>query len=402
MKLIERFIKYTTFNTQSDENSQTCPSTEGQLEFANYLKNELIEMGMKDVELDENGYLMATLPGNSDKPTIGFIAHMDTAPDFSGKNVKAKIIKYTGGDIVLNEEENIIMKEEEFEELKNYIGQEIIVTDGTTLLGADDKAGIAEIITAMEYFLQHPEIKHNKVRICFTPDEEIGRGADKFNIEKFAADFAYTIDGGKLGELEDETFNAATVIFKIKGKSIHPGTAKNKMINAGLITSELLNLFPEGQTPQHTENREGFYHVVSIKGNVENAQIVMIVRDFDKKIFEEKKNLCYKNAELINSRYNKKIVEITIKDTYYNMKEILKDHPQIIDIAKKAMLNIGIKPIIKPIRGGTDGSRLSFMGLPCPNIFTGGHNFHGKFEYLPVESSKKAVNVIVEIIKNVS
>ncbi len=404
MDVIERFLNYVKFDTQSDEISKKCPSTEGQIVFAKYLKKELESIGLKDIELDENGYLMATLPSNSDKkgPVVGFIAHMDTAPAMSGKDVKPKIVKYSGGDIVLNSEKNVVLKESEFEQLKNYKGQEIIVTDGTTLLGADDKAGVAEIITAMEYLIDNPEIKHTKIRVCFTPDEEIGRGADKFDIKKFGADFAYTIDGGPLGELEDETFNAATAIFEIKGRNIHPGTAKDKMINAALVASQLLSLFPESQTPQHTENREGFFHLIEIKGDVEKAKMVMIVRDFDKNLFEEKKALCEKNVDLINKKYGKEIAKVDIKDTYYNMKEVLKDYPEIIDIAKKAMENLGITPVIKPIRGGTDGSKLSFMGLPCPNIFTGGHNFHGRYEYLPVQSAKKAVEVILEIIKNVS
>jgi tripeptide aminopeptidase len=403
MDVIERFLKYTKFNTQSDESSTKCPSTEGQLKFARYLKEELENIGMKEVDLDENGYLMATLPSNLDKkaPVIGFIAHMDTAPDMSGKNVKARVIDYKGGNIVLNEKKKIVMKESEFEDLKNYVGKKLIVTDGTTLLGADDKAGVAEIVTAMEYLINNPEIKHTKIRICFTPDEEIGRGADRFDVKKFGADFAYTIDGGPIGELEDETFNAATAVFEIKGRNIHPGTAKDKMINAGLVTTQLLNLFPEKETPQHTEKREGFYHLISINGNVEEAKVVIIVRDFDKENFNKRKSLCENNAKLINEKYGKDIVKVTVKDSYYNMKEVLKDKPEILEIAKKAMENIGIKPIMKPIRGGTDGSRLSFMGLPCPNIFTGGHNYHGKYEYLVVESAKKAVEVILEIAKNV-
>ncbi len=403
MKLIERFLKYTEFDTQSDEESISCPSTHGQIEFAKYLKKELESIGMEDIELDENGYLMATLPSNTKeiKKVLGLISHMDTAPAMSGKNIKAKVIEYNGGDIILNKKESIIMDVKEFPELKNYIGQKIIVTDGTTLLGADDKAGIAEIVTAMEYLIKHPEIKHGKIRIAFTPDEEIGRGADKFDIKKFGADFAYTIDGGRIGELEDENFNAATAIFKIKGRNIHPGTAKDKMINAGLIAAQLMSLFPEVQTPQNTERKEGFFHLLTINGSVEKATLVMIIRDFDKNKFEEKKELCRKNVELINKRYEKNVASVNIKDTYYNMKEILKNYPEVVEIAKKAMKNVGIDPIIKPIRGGTDGSKLSFEGLPCPNIFTGGHNYHGRYEYLPVKSAEKAVEVIIEIVRNI-
>ncbi|AEX86083.1 peptidase T [Marinitoga sp. 1135] len=403
-KVQERFLEYVKFYTTSDENSETCPSTPEQLVFANYLKKELEEIGLSEVEVDENGYVYATLPANSEEdiPVIGFIAHMDTAPALTGKGVKPKIIKYEGGDIVLNEEKNIVLSPEEFPKLNNYIGQEIIVTDGNTLLGADDKAGIAEIITAMEYLIQHPEIKHGKIRIGFTPDEEIGRGADRFNVEKFGAKFAYTIDGGEIGELEAENFNAATAHFKINGKSIHPGTAKNKMINAAEIAAELIMMFPQAQTPQNTEKYEGFFHVVGIKGDCDSAEVVMIVRDHDKKLFENKKWLCEKNAELLNKKYGGNTVELNLKDSYYNMKEIIDKNPEIIEIAKKAMENVGVTPIIKAIRGGTDGARLSYMGLPCPNIFTGGHNFHGRYEYIPIPSMEKAVEVIIEISKLVA
>ncbi|WGS65693.1 peptidase T [Marinitoga aeolica] len=401
-KVHERFIEYTKFYTTSNEESKACPSTPEQLILAKYLKAELANIGMKDVELDENGYVYATLPSNIDKevPTIGFIAHMDTAPALTGKDVKAKIVKYDGGDIVLNKEKNIVLSPKEFPTLNNYIGQEIIVTDGNTLLGADDKAGIAEIITAIEYLIEHPEIKHGTIKVGFTPDEEIGRGADKFNVEKFNANFAYTVDGGEIGELEAENFNAATATYTIHGKSIHPGTAKDKMINAALIAAELAMMFPEAQTPQHTEKYEGFFHVVHISGDCDSAKLVMIVRDHDKTLFENKKWLCEKNAELLNRKYGEGTIELELKDSYYNMKE--KIDPEIIEIAKKAMEKVGVKPIIKPIRGGTDGARLSYMGLPCPNIFTGGHNFHGRYEYIPIPSMGKAVETIIEIIKLVS
>ncbi|SHF18386.1 tripeptide aminopeptidase [Marinitoga hydrogenitolerans DSM 16785] len=401
-KVHERFIEYTKFYTTSNEKSKTCPSTPEQLVFAKYLKEELEQIGLKDVELDENGYVYATLPSNINEeiPTIGFIAHMDTSPALTGKGVKAKIVKYEDGDIVLNKEKNIVLSPEEFPELKKYIGQELIVTDGNTLLGADDKAGIAEIITAMEYLIEHPEIKHGTIKVGFTPDEEIGRGADNFNVENFGADFAYTVDGGEIGELEAENFNAATATYIIHGKSIHPGTAKGKMINAALIASELAMMFPEAQTPQHTEKYEGFFHVVHISGDCDNAKLIMIVRDHDKKIFENKKWLCEKNAELLNKKYGDGTVELELKDSYYNMKE--KIPSEMVKIAKKAMENVGVKPIIKPIRGGTDGARLSYMGLPCPNIFTGGHNFHGRYEYIPIPSMKKAVETIIEIIKIVA
>ncbi|MCP5454696.1 MAG: peptidase T [Thermotogae bacterium] len=399
--VITRFIEYTKFYTTSDEESQTCPSSERQLRLANYIADELKEIGFENTDIDKNGYVTAELSANTDKkiPVVGFIAHMDTSPEITGENVKAKIIKYTGGDIKLSEEYSI--KENEFPEIKNYKNQEIIITDGNTLLGADDKAGIAEIITALEYIKNTPEIKHGKIKIGFTPDEEIGRGADLFDVEKFGADFAYTIDGGPIGELEYENFNAASAKFKIRGKSVHPGTAKNKMVNASLIAAQLISMFPESQTPQNTEEYEGFFHVVSLKGSIEEAEVVMIIRDHDKKSFEDKKWLCRKNTEILNKKYGH-YIEAEIKDSYYNMKEIIEKNMEIVETAKKAMEKAGVKPLIKAIRGGTDGARLSFMGLPCPNIFTGGHNFHGRYEYLPVESAKKAVDVIVQIVKEIS
>ncbi|BBE30602.1 peptidase T [Tepiditoga spiralis] len=398
--VVDRFLEYVKFHTTSNENSNYCPSTQGQIELAEYLKKELETMGLEEISL-KDGYLMATLPSNIEKkvPTVGFIAHMDTSPDLTGENVKPKIIDYNGGTIKLNEE--ISMSPEEFESLNKYVGQKLIVTDGTTLLGADDKAGIAEILTAIEQ-IKESRIKHGKIRIGFTPDEEIGRGADKFDVNLFGADFAYTIDGGELGELESENFNAATATFEIRGKSIHPGTAKDKMINAALIAGELSTMFPETQTPQHTEKYEGFFHIVHIQGTCDSAKVIMIVRDHDKKLFEDKKELCRKNSELLNKKYGKGTIKLILKDSYYNMKEIIEKKPEIVEYAKKAMENVGVTPIIKPIRGGTDGARLSFMGLPCPNIFTGGHNYHGRYEYIPVESMKKAVSVIVELSKIVS
>ena len=393
-KVVERFLKYVTYNTQSDEESSTVPSTEGQLVFARALKEELEGIGLKEVSLDEKGYLMATLESNlgEDKevPTIGFIAHMDTSPDMSGENVKTQLIKnYDGGDIVLNEEEGIILSPLDFPELKDYVGRDIITTDGTTLLGADDKAGIAEIITAMEYLLENPEIKHGRIRIGFTPDEEIGRGADFFDVKKFAADLAYTVDGGPLGELEYENFNAAAARISIKGTSVHPGTAKGKMVNSLLIASELINKLPAEETPAETEGYEGFYHLVSVKGNVEETKLYYIIRDFDKINFIKRKTNLEEIVQDLNKKYDRARIQLKITDQYYNMKEIIENNKEIIDTAYQAMEEIGIRPLITPIRGGTDGARLSYMGLPTPNIFTGGHNFHGKYEFIPVFAMEK-------------
>ncbi|HOA41353.1 MAG: peptidase T [Halanaerobiales bacterium] len=401
-KVVERFLKYVTYNTQSDEESSTVPSTEGQLVFARALKEELEAIGLKEVSLDEKGYLMATLESNlgEDKevPTIGFIAHMDTSPDMSGENVKTQLIKnYDGGDIVLNEEEGIILSPLDFPELKDYVGRDIITTDGTTLLGADDKAGIAEIITAMEYLLENPEIKHGRIRIGFTPDEEIGRGADFFDVKKFAADLAYTVDGGPLGELEYENFNAAAARISIKGTSVHPGTAKGKMVNSLLIASELINKLPAEETPAETEGYEGFYHLVSVKGNVEETKLYYIIRDFDKINFIKRKTNLEEIVQDLNKKYDRARIQLKITDQYYNMKEIIENNKEIIDTAYQAMEEIGIRPLITPIRGGTDGARLSYMGLPTPNIFTGGHNFHGKYEFIPVFAMEKAVELIVKI-----
>ncbi|MGB4372964.1 MAG: peptidase T [Halanaerobiales bacterium] len=401
-KVVERFLKYVTYNTQSDEESSTVPSTEGQLVFARALKEELEAIGLKEVSLDEKGYLMATLESNlgEDKevPTIGFIAHMDTSPDMSGENVKTQLIKnYDGGDIVLNEEEGIILSPLDFPELKDYVGRDIITTDGTTLLGADDKAGIAEIITAMEYLLENPEIKHGRIRIGFTPDEEIGRGADFFDVKKFAADLAYTVDGGPLGELEYENFNAAAARISIKGTSVHPGTAKGKMVNSLLIASELINKLPAEETPAETEGYEGFYHLVSVKGNVEETKLYYIIRDFDKINFIKRKTNLEEIVQDLNKKYDRARIQLKITDQYYNMKENIENNKEIIDTAYQAMEEIGIRPLITPIRGGTDGARLSYMGLPTPNIFTGGHNFHGKYEFIPVFAMEKAVELIVKI-----
>ncbi|NLV88740.1 MAG: peptidase T [Tissierellia bacterium] len=400
-KLVNRFLNYVKYDTTSDESSTSVPSTNSQLEFAKILYEELKEIGLSDVSIDENGYVMATLPSNIEKdvPTIGFIAHMDTSPDMSGKNVKPKIIRdYDGKDIVLNEEKNIVMKVSDFPDLKDYIGKDLITTDGTTLLGADNKAGIAEIITAVEYLINNPHIPHGTVKLGFTPDEEIGRGADHFDVEKFGADFAYTVDGGPVGELEYENFNAATAKIRIQGRNVHPGTAKNKMINSILVAGELNDLLPVNERPEYTENYEGFYHIVSFNGSVEKTEMVYIIRDHSIEKFLAKKATLEKAVDFINHKYGE-IVSLEITDSYYNMKEKIEPVMYIIDLAKKAMESLDIKPLIKPIRGGTDGARLSYMGLPCPNIFTGGHNFHGKFEYIPIFAMEKAVETILKIIE---
>ena len=399
--LKERFINYVKFETRSDEKSENIPSTISQVEFAKVLKKELEEMGMENVFINDACFVNATLPSNTNKnvPTVGFIAHMDTA-DFNAKNVNPKILEnYDGTDIVLNEELGITMYVEEFPNLKQYIGKTLITTDGKTLLGADDKAGIAEIMEAMKYLIEHPEIKHGKVKVAFGPDEEIGRGANHFNVEEFAADYAYTMDGGPVGELEYESFNAAQVIYKIKGKSVHTGTAKGKMINASLVAVELSSMFPKDEVPEKTEGYEGFYFLEKISSNCEDAELRYILRDHDKEKFLDKKKFSEEIAKKINKKYGKDIVEVFIEDQYYNMGEIIKDHMYIVEIAKKAMENLKINPIIKPIRGGTDGSKISFMGLPTPNIFAGGENFHGKYEFVALESMIKATDVIIEIIK---
>ena len=399
--LKDRFLRYVKFETRSDEKSETIPSTPTQLEFAKILARELEEIGMENVYVNDACFVNATLPGNVDKevPVIGFIAHMDTA-DFNATNVNPKIVEnYDGEDIVLNEAKDIVLSVEEFPNLKNYVGKTMITTDGTTLLGADDKAGIVEIVEAMKYLIEHPEIKHGTVKVAFGPDEEIGRGADNFNVEEFGADFAYTMDGGPVGELEYESFNAAGAVFKIKGKSVHPGTAKGKLINASLIAAEIVNSFPADEVPEKTEGYEGFYFLDKINSNCEEAELSYILRDHDREKFEAKKKFAANVAKKINEKYGKELVSVEIKDQYYNMGEIIKDHMNVVEIAKKAMENLGIKPVIEPIRGGTDGSKISFMGLPTPNIFAGGENFHGKYEFVALESMILATDVIVEIVK---
>ena len=400
-KLLTRFLNYVKYETTSDESSTSVPSTSNQLEFAKIIGKELVEIGLSDVSVDENGYVMATLPSNiQDKvPTIGFIAHMDTSPDMSGKDVIPKIISnYDGNDIVLNMEKNIIMSVKDFPDLKDYVGKELITTDGTTLLGADNKAGIAEIITAVEYLLENPNIPHGTVKIGFTPDEEIGRGANCFDVNKFGADFAYTVDGGPVGELEYENFNAATAKLYIQGRNVHPGTAKNKMINSILVATELNSMLPVNERPEYTEDYEGFYHLMSFNGSVEKTEIGFIIRDHSMESFETKKETLVKAVEFLNNKYGD-IIKLEISDSYYNMKEKIEPNMYIIDIAKKAMEDLNIQPLIKPIRGGTDGARLSYMGLPCPNIFTGGHNYHGKFEYIPTFAMEKSVDTILKIIE---
>lgn len=398
--LIDRFFSYVTVDTESDPNSDTTPSTEKQWNLANKLVEELKQIGMEDVTIDENSYVMATLPSNVDHPvpTIGFISHFDTSPDFTGANVKPQIVEnYDGGDIVLNKEQNIILSPDYFEDLLLYKGKTLITTDGTTLLGADDKAGIAEIVSAMEYLIQHPEIKHGKIRVGFTPDEEIGRGAHKFDVEKFGADWAYTMDGSQVGELEYENFNAAGAVVTIQGKVVHPGYAKGKMINSMFIATDFINSLPRLETPEHTEGREGFFHLHSIQGGVDETKLIYIIRDHDKDKFEARKEVMQKLANEINQQLGREAVVVEIKDQYLNMREKIEPVMHIVRIAEQAMKDADIEPIIKPIRGGTDGSQLSFMGLPCPNIFAGGHNFHGRYEYVPLESMQKAIEVIVNI-----
>lgn len=400
-KLVDRFLNYVEQETTSNESATTSPSTENQRIFAKKLVAEMKDIGLEDVSLDDNGYIMATLTSNVDKdlPTIGFIAHMDTSPDMSGKNVKAKIItNYNGEDILLNQDENITLSPIEFPDLLDHKGLTLITTDGTTLLGADNKAGIAEILTAVEHLILNPDIPHGTIKIGFTPDEEIGRGADHFDVEKFGADFAYTVDGGPIGELEYENFNAATAKIVIQGRNVHPGTAKNKMINSILIANELNVMLPTNERPEYTENYEGFYHLMYFNGTVEKTNINYIIRDHSITEFENKKQLLRKVVEMLNYKYGN-IVELEIVDSYYNMKEKIEEHMYIIDIARTAMEELDITPIIKPIRGGTDGARLSFMGLPCPNIFTGGLNYHGKFEYISVEAMEKAVETILKIVE---
>lgn len=398
--IINRFISYVTIDTESDPTSNTTPSTKKQWDLANKLAEELKSIGMHDVSIDEHAYIMATLPSNvaHEVPVIGFISHFDTSPDFSGANVKPQIIEnYDGKDIILNEAENIILSPDYFEDLHLYKHQTLITTDGTTLLGADDKAGITEIVSAMEYLINHPEIKHGTIRVGFTPDEEIGRGAHKFDVEKFAADWAYTMDGSQIGELEYENFNAAGAVVKVKGKSVHPGYAKGKMINSMYIAQEFINSLPRLETPEHTEGYQGFFHLASVNGNVEETVLHYIIRDHDKNHFEARKEVMVKLTNELNEQYGWEAINTEIKDQYFNMKEKVEPVMHIVDIAEEAMKQVGIEPLIKAIRGGTDGSQLSYMGLPCPNIFAGGHNFHGRYEYVPVESMIKATEVICKI-----
>ncbi|MEC2065822.1 peptidase T [Bacillus inaquosorum] len=401
-EIIERFTTYVKVDTQSDESVDTCPSTPGQLTLGNMLVDELKSIGMQDAAIDENGYVMATLPSNTEKdvPTIGFLAHVDTATDFTGKNVNPQIVEsYDGKDIVLNEQLQVILSPDQFPELSGYKGHTLITTDGTTLLGADNKAGIAEIMTAMDYLIKHPEIKHGTIRVAFTPDEEIGRGPHKFDVKRFNASFAYTVDGGPLGELEYESFNAAAAKITIKGNNVHPGTAKGKMINSAKIAMKLNSLLPADEAPEYTEGYEGFYHLLSIQGDVEETKLHYIIRDFDKENFQSRKETMKRVVEELQNEYGQDRIQLDMNDQYYNMREKIEPIIEIVNIAEQAMKNLGIEPKISPIRGGTDGSQLSYMGLPTPNIFTGGENFHGKFEYISADNMVKAVNVIVEIAK---
>lgn len=400
--LMERFLRYVEINSKSNEDNTTCPSTSGQLELARILSAELKEIGLEEVEIDDNGYLSAVLPANTNKetPVIGFIAHMDTSPEVSSANVKATVFRnYSGNDIVLGPQKHIVLSPVSFPELLNYTGQTIIASDGENLLGADDKAGIAEIITAMEYLFDNPEIEHGPIKIAFTPDEEIGRGADFFDVEKFGADFAYTVDGGGLGELEYENFNAAVANIRIQGLNVHPGSAKDKMINSIQIAMELNAMLPVNERPEFTSNYEGFYHLLQISGTVEESSMEYIIRDHDKARFEKRKALLGEIVVFLNQKYGEKQVALDIRDQYYNMREKIEEVRYIIDLAEESMNNVGVNPLIKAIRGGTDGARLSYMQLPCPNLFTGGHNFHSRYEFIPLESMEKAVELIVEIVR---
>ncbi len=401
MNITDRFLKYVSFLTTSDENTGMNPSTPGQMIFAQYLAKELKSIGLTEIELDKNGYLMATLPANTkeDIPVIGFIAHMDTSPDASGKHVAPHIVEnYQGNDILLNEEDAIVLETEKYPEILQYVGQDIIVTNGKTLLGADDKAGIAEIVSAMEYLISHPEIKHGKIRVGFTPDEEIGQGADHFDVQKFGAAWAYTMDGGEIGELEFENFNAASAKITFKGLNVHPGYAKHKMRNSMRIAYQFANMLPRHETPEHTEGYEGFYHMTSMQGSVEETVLTYIIRDHDHARFESRKKEMQHLANKINAEFGTGTAILELKDQYYNMREKIEPVMYVVELAKMGMEQIGVSPKVKPIRGGTDGARLSFEGLPCPNIFAGGHNFHGRFEYLPIQSMQKAMKVIVAMV----
>ncbi|WP_042354483.1 peptidase T [Bacillus rubiinfantis] len=402
-ELIKRFTTYVKVDTQSDENSETCPSTEGQWTLLHMLVDELKQIGMKEVTIDDNGYVMATLPANTDKdnvPTIGFLAHVDTATDFTGKNVNPQIHEnYDGGDITLNKTLNVVLSPNDFPNLKNYHGHTLITTDGTTLLGADNKAGVTEIITAMDYLIQHPEIKHGKVRVAFTPDEEIGRGPHKFDVAAFNAKYAYTVDGGPLGELEYESFNAAAAKITIQGNNIHPGSAKDKMVNSMKIAMELHSQLPAQEAPEHTEHYEGFYHLLSFNGDVEQTKLNYIIRDHSREIFNKRKDTLTNIVKQFQSKYGTDNIQLELNDQYYNMGEKIEPVKEIVEIAQQAMESLDIEPIIQPIRGGTDGSQLSFMGLPTPNIFTGGENFHGKYEFISVDNMIKATETVIKIVK---
>lgn len=400
--LIERLTKYAKIDTQSSFASNSVPSTPGQLQLAKMLYEELKEIGMNDVTIDEHGYVMATLPANTHEPvpTIGFLAHLDTATEFTGKNVNPQVIEdFDGHDIVLNEAENVILSAKEFPELPSYKGHTLMTTDGTTLLGADNKAGITEIMTAMEHLINHPEIKHGDIRVAFTPDEEIGRGPKHFDVKKFNATYAYTVDGGRLGELQYESFNAAAANITFKGSSVHPGTAKDKMVNAAKMAAQFIMKFPDRESPEHTEEYEGFYHLTTIEGNVDETKVSYIIREFDKEKFAERKETVKKFVKEMQEEYGKDRILLDLHDQYYNMREKIEPVIEVVDIAKQAMKNLNIEPIIEPIRGGTDGSQLSYMGLPTPNIFTGGENFHGRYEYISIDNMQKATKVIIEICK---
>ena len=400
--LVKRFKDYVSFDTQSNEdNDQVCPSTPGQMVLAKHLTEELKSLGLVDVKLDNHGYIMATLPANGceNAPVVGFISHMDTSPDASGANIKPQVVeRYDGADIVLNKEQDIVLSSKEFPSLLKYTGQPIMTTDGTTLLGADDKAGLTAIVSAAEYLLQHPEIKHGKIRLGFTPDEETGRSADRFDVDAFGADFAYTVDGDELGSLEYENFNAANASITFKGRSVHTGDAKDKMINANVVAMEWQQMLPAGERPEHTEGYEGFYHVHKVSGDVEKVTMTMLIRDHDKKKFALRKEYLQEMAALLNKKYGEGTVVVDCKDMYLNMREKMEEAMYVVDLAKKAMESVGVKPMVKPIRGGTDGARLSFMGLPCPNLFTGGTNFHGRYEFLPLLSLQKAAETVLAIM----
>ena len=399
LTVTDRFLKYVTFDTKSSEETGTTPSTPGQRVFAEAFVKELEALGLEDISIDKHSYVMATLPANTDSeetPVIGFIAHLDTSPDMSGKDVNPRIVSYQGGDIILNKEDNVVLSPAMFPELNDYVGQELIVTDGKTLLGADDKAGVAAIMGAMQYLKEHPEIKHGKIRIGFTPDEEIGQGADHFDVAKFGCQWGYTIDGGQIGELEFENFNAAGAKIIFKGLNVHPGYAKDKMVNASLLALDFASWLPSAQRPENTTGYEGFFHLTNMTGSVEEATLSYIVRDHDRNLFEQKKQLLQLLVDRMNGMHPES-TRLEIRDQYYNMREVVEPQKHIIDIAFEAMTAVGVKPLVKPIRGGTDGARLSFMGLPCPNIFAGGLNFHGRYEFLPVKSLEKSMETIIKI-----